>query len=163
MNYKKAYKYLQKDLKDIIDYNGDFPLSKSKYINSIVDRILFQTKIYENMIDKPVTITNHKLKGWDWHELADKLNIPTYDPETDEMGYIEVDDVLSYKKIYNYLEDNFDNKQVIEVIREHLKKLIEQEGSEGNHYDAVWSGMLNIKSNYVFMQFVLALLGHMWT
>ncbi|MFW6016639.1 MAG: hypothetical protein ACOCRK_09385, partial [bacterium] len=100
--------------------------------------------------------------GWDWGELSDKFGLENYNPPEDEWGWVCVDDNLEFNKVYHYIKDNLDNEEVIKVLKEHLRKMIRDEGTP-DHYDAVWQGMLNIEDDIVFMQFVLAFLGHMWT
>lgn len=160
--------YFKEDLKDSIDYNRS--LKNSDYDTNgiteiIAHRFLYQMEIYEEHIGEKPTITDYKLRGWDWGELCDKFDLEDYEPPKDSQSYayLNVDDVLEHNKVLHYLQDNWrDNKEVVDVIREHLRAMMD-DCDEHTHYDAVWEGMLNIESDEVFMQFVFALLGHMWT
>jgi len=148
---------LKEDLKDITSYTKKFDIYDET--KEIINRLLFQIETYEEQIGKKVKVTDYKLKGWDYEELLEKFNQKQFKEVDHESSVIE--DICSYNQILHFLQDNYENEQVVKVIKEYLYKLIGDKNTP-DHYDAVWTGMLNIKSNFVFMQFVFALLSHMW-
>lgn len=170
MNFNEAWHFFKEDLKDVIDRNREFKNSdydKEGITQDVAQRLLFQMDIYESHIaqEKPERC-DYRLKGWDWYEIADKLGISTeYDlkyPEETKMHYLTVENVLVYNEVLHYLESNYDNKEVVEAVREYLRAMT-GDGEYVGNYDKVWRAMLEIEDDIVFMQFVFALLGHMWT
>ncbi|MFW6016829.1 MAG: hypothetical protein ACOCRK_10360 [bacterium] len=164
MNYEKAWAFFKEDLKDIIGHTEKFDIYDET--KCMANRLLFQMETYEEQIDKKVEITDYRLKGWDYTELLKKFNQIEF--EGVDYGSLAVEDVCSYNQVLHFLQDNWlddnykPNKKVVNVVKEYLRKMSRDE-DKADHYDAVWQGMLNIKDDYVFMQFVFALLSHMWT
>lgn len=165
-DYKKSWQFFKKDLLDIVGYasrfkNNDY--DAKGIAEQLAKVLLYQMSLYENHIGHEPERTDYSLKGWHWGELADAFGIEEYSGNGDKpMHYIKIDDKPYFNIIEHFIKDNFKNEEVIETIKDHLRKMIRDEGKT-DHYDAVWQGMLNIESDIVFMQFVLAFLGHMWT
>lgn len=169
MDHEKAYGFLREDVKDLISHFEDrmdnfYEPREYKHKLEVLYNIKNQMETYTDLISKEVKVNeDYRLKGWDWAELADKLNIEMTDPDVQshEFSVIE-NDILYLKAVTNYLKANYDNKEVIGIVKDHLRAMM-HDGEVHDHYDAVWEGMLNIKEDTVFMQFVFAFLGHMWT
>lgn len=163
------WSYFKEDLKDVISYNHRFKNSDydaNGITESVARRLMFQMDTYEKHIGKKAEITDYRLKGWDWGELCDKFGLEDYEVpkgNRDNYMHLKVEGTLEYNKVLHYLEDRWmEDNQVVEVLRDYLRSMIPDKGPY-THYDAVWNAMLDIKDDMVFMQFVFALLGHMWT
>lgn len=175
MDYEKAWAFLKEDLKDVKSHSKKFKVNQGDSYSiseEMSDRLLHKMDVYEEHIGfEPVVDEDTPLKGYDWGELLDKFGIEEYEmPDNYNYSYLSIEDVLTFGTLYNYIKSNFRNDEVIEVLKDHLRAMIGQEQGLSNteedeytHYDAVWNAMLDIEDDDVFMQFVLALLGHMWT
>ena len=170
MNYEQAYRSLQTDVEELID---DFEGKMENFYDpreyhdklQVLHNIKNQMEVYDKLVDSNIEINkDYKLKGWDWAELADKLNIEIEEPEVESYAFsIEENDILYYKAVENYLKANSQNEDVINILKDHLRAMLGDEMSTSGSYNEVWAAMLKIKYDDVFMQFVFALLPHMWT
>jgi hypothetical protein len=170
MNYEQAYKYLKTDVEELID---NFEEKMENFYDpreyhdklQVLHNIKNQMETYDKMVDSKLEINkDYKLKGWDWAELADKLNIKIEEPEVESYAFsIEENDFLYYKAVQNYLKANSQNEEVINILKDHLRAMLGEELNTSGSYNEVWAAMLKIKYDDVFMQFVFALLPHMWT
>lgn len=166
MNYEKAWGMLKRDLKDIAEYNSKMKRdSNDKFAvtEDLSKRLIAQMNVYEKQIGKkPDKLVDYELKGWSYEELAEIFNLRCYLPEeVTENSLYTADDILAHNVVLHFLENNFFNEKVINTVRNYMKKMIEEPMS--GEYAKVWNAMLEIEDNFVFMQFVIAFLQHMWT
>lgn len=172
MDYKSAFLYLKNDIESMIDVFEDkmsnfYTPDEYRYKLQLLHNLNDQIEFYNNDIGEDVNINeNYRLKGWDWWEIGQKLNIDRkeYEP-IDDRGYsLPENDIMYYHTVKHYLMDHWEEEGVLDVVREHLKKMTgDRSLEECRGYDAVWSGMLQIENDSIFIQFLFALLNHMWT
>ena len=167
MNYEQAWSCLKDNLKEIIEHRDkNNPDYGDQLIIGLMNYILENMEQYEMMIEfKPEELKDkdYDFKGWDWTELSEKFNMDYIDLDKEkDPQYIscQIQDTLEYRKLYHFLVDNFENEEVVNEVRNYVGRISEY-GDSG--YFKMWEAMSEIESDYVFMQYTLALLTHMWT
>ena len=163
MDYEKAWASFKEDLKDLKHYrskmSNDF---ESDQILGIVNNLLYQMETYEQILGYKPRKTNFGMKGWDYSEIMNKFGIEDYDPPPEDDPYYQhvgIETVFRKRRVQAFLEENHNNPEVIEIVRDYLQTISCVDG----YYGKVWKAVSEIEDDFVFMQFVFALLYHMWT
>lgn len=89
------------------------------------------------------------IRGMDFSELAETFGIRHSDDENEYN-----------KNIRAFIKDNIDNKDVINVIRFFVNRLVQNDNI--TYKKPVWKGLSKVKDDCTFISFVIDLLEYMW-
>jgi len=166
MNYEEAFKNLKSDFEELKEEKDKFgSMFNDELVLGWINYIINHMEMYEKQVDcdsEELIDEDMEFKGWDYSELLSKFNLDDTElSRKDDPHYasIAIEEPMYRQRLVNFLQDNFRNELVVKEVRRYVKRISEY----GGDYAKVWKAMTEIESDLVFMQFVFALIFHMWT